>query len=224
MLIYIFKCILDRIKNSYHYYTQEGKDKKLMKRLSVKGNKGKNKKTYDQIMEILSIQVKENLPSKVVASRYDVTLQTVYKWRKVYSKYLDNYEKMKEEAERKAIEEKNKDLEQESTHVLDCAKRLRSLRISLNLSQQRIAEILDVSQSIYVRFEKGYGQLNSFIIKKLHKFLGINPIYLISGEGDCFSIKNIELFEKLNKEQKKYSNKDQSKQEENKQILINNSL
>ncbi|MBK1973902.1 helix-turn-helix transcriptional regulator [Campylobacter sp. TTU-622] len=195
-----------------------------MKRLSVKGNKGKNKKTYDQIMEILSIQVKENLPSKVVASRYDVTLQTVYKWRKVYSKYLDNYEKMKEEAERKAIEEKNKDLEQESTHVLDCAKRLRSLRISLNLSQQRIAEILDVSQSIYVRFEKGYGQLNSFIIKKLHKFLGINPIYLISGEGDCFSIKNIELFEKLNKEQKKYSNKDQSKQEENKQILINNSL
>lgn len=181
-----------------------------MKRLSVKGNKGKNKKTYDQIMEILSIQVKENLPSKVVASRYDITLQTVYKWRKKYTKYLENYEKVKQEAEEKTLKEP--DLENEHIHISDCAKRLRTLRIALNLSQQRIANILGISQALYVRFEKGYGQLNSFMIKKLYKTLGINPIYLMCGEGDCFLIKDIDLFERINNEQKKY-NKNQLEQE-----------
>lgn len=53
-----------------------------MKKLSVKGNKGKNKRSYVQIMDILLTQLEENLPSKVVASRYDITLQTVYKWKK----------------------------------------------------------------------------------------------------------------------------------------------
>ncbi|EPV5182383.1 helix-turn-helix domain-containing protein [Campylobacter coli] len=172
-------------------------------------------------MEILSIQVKENLPSKVVVSRYDITLQTVYKWRKKYTKYLENYEKVKQEAEEKTLKEP--DLENEHIYISDCAKRLRTLRIALNLSQQRIANILGISQALYVRLEKGYGQLNSFMIKKLYKTLGINPIYLICGESDCFLIKDIDLFERINNEQKKY-NKNQLEQENSLNYYINLSI
>ena len=68
-----------------------------MKKLSVKGNKGRNKRSYVQIMDILLTQLEENLPSKVVASRYDITLQTVYKWKKIYAKHLENYKKWLEE-------------------------------------------------------------------------------------------------------------------------------
>ena len=72
-----------------------------MKALFVKGNRGKNKRSYDQIMDILLTQLEENLPSKVVASRYDVTLQTVYKWRKIYAKHLHRLRKSKNRENRR---------------------------------------------------------------------------------------------------------------------------
>ncbi|HEC1724909.1 TPA: helix-turn-helix domain-containing protein [Campylobacter coli] len=78
-------------------------------------------------------------------------MQTIYKWRKKYTKYLENYEKVKQEAEEKTLKES--DLENEHIHISDCAKRLRTLRIALNLSQQRIANILGISQALYVRLE-----------------------------------------------------------------------
>lgn len=184
-----------------------------MKALFVKGNRGKNKRSYDQIMDILLTQLEENLPSKVVASRYDVTLQTVYKWRKIYAKHLENYKKMKE-AEIKNADKEDKDLKEEKIHNAACGKRLRLLRTSLNLSQDRIAKILGITVAVYMRIERGYTVLNSYIITKLYKFLGINPIYLITGEGDCFLIKDTDLFEKINTEQKKYSRNDTKEDEE----------
>lgn len=184
-----------------------------MKTLFVKGNRGKNKRSYDQIMDILLTQLEENLPSKVVASRYDVTLQTVYKWRKIYAKHLENYKKMKE-AEIKNANKEDKDLKEEKIHNAACGKRLRLLRTSLNLSQDRIAKILGITVAVYMRIERGYTVLNSYIITKLYKFLGINPIYLITGEGDCFLIKDTDLFEKINTEQKKYSNRNNTKEDE----------
>ncbi|EAJ5035996.1 XRE family transcriptional regulator, partial [Campylobacter jejuni] len=131
-----------------------------MKKLSVKGNKGKNKRSYVQIMDILLTQLEENLPSKVVASRYDITLQTVYKWKKIYAKHLENYKKLKEEAKIKNADKENKDLQEEKIHNAACGKRLKFLRTSLNLSQDRIAEILGITVAIYMRMEKGYTVLN----------------------------------------------------------------
>ncbi|EAI2816801.1 helix-turn-helix domain-containing protein [Campylobacter jejuni] len=185
-----------------------------MKKLSVKGNKGKNKRSYVQIMDILLTQLEENLPAKVVASRYDVTLQTVYKWKKIYAKHLENYKKLKEEAKIKNADKENKDLQEEKIHNAACGKRLKFLRTSLNLSQDRIAEILGITVAIYMRMEKGYTVLNSYIITKLYKFLGINPVYLITGEGDSFLIKDPDLFKKINTEQKKYSNRNNTKENE----------
>lgn len=56
---------------------------------------------------------------------------------------------------------------------------IKSLRIDNDYTQQQIAEILDTSQTMYARYERGASELPIRHLIALSKFYGVSADYLL---------------------------------------------
>lgn len=56
---------------------------------------------------------------------------------------------------------------------------IKSLRIDNDYTQQQIAEILDTSQTMYARYERGASELPIRHLIALSKFYGVSTDYLL---------------------------------------------
>ena len=61
-------------------------------------------------------------------------------------------------------------------------KRIRDLREDNDLSQAQIAQIVNVSQSTYSRYESGFLDIPSEVLIKLSKYYGVTVGYLLGVE------------------------------------------
>ena len=64
----------------------------------------------------------------------------------------------------------------------DMGKRLREYRKSLKMTQQKVAEILDMSLNFYGQIERGESRLSLEKMLLLHEKLGFDPTYLLTGK------------------------------------------
>ncbi len=62
--------------------------------------------------------------------------------------------------------------------------RIRALREDRDLKQKEIAQLLQVSQGTYSRYESGYLDIPSSVLIKLASFYGVSVDYLL-GLTDC---------------------------------------
>ena len=62
---------------------------------------------------------------------------------------------------------------------------LRNLRIQRGITQQKLAEDLDISQSAITAYETGRNEPNFAVIEKIAKYFGVSPYTLIPF-GDIF--------------------------------------
>ena len=58
-------------------------------------------------------------------------------------------------------------------------KRIRDLREDKDLSQKQLAEILNISQSTYSRYESGFLDIPSEILISLSKIYGVTVDYIL---------------------------------------------
>lgn len=58
-------------------------------------------------------------------------------------------------------------------------KRIRDLREDKDLSQKKLAEILNISQSTYSRYESGYLDVPSEVLIALSIFYGVSVDYIL---------------------------------------------
>ena len=58
-------------------------------------------------------------------------------------------------------------------------KRIRDLREDKDLSQKKLAEILNISQSTYSRFESGYLDVPSEVLIALSSLYGVSVDYIL---------------------------------------------
>lgn len=63
--------------------------------------------------------------------------------------------------------------------VMNMYKRIRELREDNDLSQGKLAEILKVSQSTYSRYESGYLDIPSEILKKIAQLYKVSTDYIL---------------------------------------------
>lgn len=68
--------------------------------------------------------------------------------------------------------------------MIQAGARLRSVRESLKMSQTQFAAILKVSQSKVAQCEIGAIMIQSDVLVMLYKTAGINPLWILLGEGD----------------------------------------
>ena len=61
------------------------------------------------------------------------------------------------------------------------AKRLKSVRDRQHLTQEKIAERLDISYSTYQRMESGRNNITIEHLEKLHKEFGVSSDYILFG-------------------------------------------
>ncbi len=77
-------------------------------------------------------------------------------------------------------------------HNIEMGKRLRLIRLQKDLTQEAFAEILELSTPYYGKIERGENGLSLQKLQILHKKLGIDLTYLITGEREAkFSIDEI---------------------------------
>lgn len=62
--------------------------------------------------------------------------------------------------------------------------RLRDIRCKLNLTQERFAEMLDISTQLYKKMEIGENNISINTIKKMKNKLNLSVDYLLFGEKD----------------------------------------
>ena len=67
-------------------------------------------------------------------------------------------------------------------NVCDVGKRIKELRISSNLTQDKIAEYLSLNQSMIAKMEKGERNIMSDVIEKLSALFCCTVEYLLFGE------------------------------------------
>ena len=58
-------------------------------------------------------------------------------------------------------------------------KRIRDLREDRDISQQQMAEYLNISQSTYSRYESGYLDVPSEVLIKLAQYYGVSTDYIL---------------------------------------------
>lgn len=63
--------------------------------------------------------------------------------------------------------------------VICMYKRIRELREDNDLSQEKLAEVLKVSQSTYSRYESGYLDIPSEVIKEIARFYKVSADYIL---------------------------------------------
>lgn len=66
------------------------------------------------------------------------------------------------------------------------AKRLRAIRQSREMSQERFAEMLNISVSAYKKIESGENNISIANLHILHETLGISADYLLFGDSSDF--------------------------------------
>ena len=66
--------------------------------------------------------------------------------------------------------------------VMFMYKRIRDLREDNDLSQAQIAQVVNVSQSTYSRYESGFLDIPSEVLIKLSKYYGVTVGYLLGVE------------------------------------------
>lgn len=102
--------------------------------------------------------------------------------------------------------------------------RLRRLRESKKLSQQQIANILNIDRSTYARYELGKTQPDYDILQKLAKLYNVSIHYIITGECTIFTEKDIaKQLEQLKKnllDNKNLNFRGESLSEEARQYLL----
>ena len=82
-------------------------------------------------------------------------------------------------------------------------KRIKEIRKSLKLSQKEFGEQLGVSRDVIANIEYGRVEPQPLFVKHLCSTFNVNPIWLETGEGEIFLIKEknlkeaIELFDQL---------------------------
>lgn len=64
--------------------------------------------------------------------------------------------------------------------------RLKSAREKLNLSQNQLANILNIHKQSVSRYETGERNITQKMITKLVELLNINPTWLLTGQGNMF--------------------------------------
>ena len=85
---------------------------------------------------------------------------------------------------------------------LETAKRVRTIRKSAGLTQEKMAEILEISLSAYKKIESGENQISLEGLRKLHSELKISADYVLFDkhkdlEGIWEMILNCEEYDKL---------------------------
>ena len=61
--------------------------------------------------------------------------------------------------------------------------RLKKIRENLKLTQKEIAEKVGISLRAWQNYELGLRKVPTNLVKTLYEQLGVNPIWLLSGEG-----------------------------------------
>lgn len=74
-------------------------------------------------------------------------------------------------------------------------KRLKALRVKLELTQQQMATLLELKQGSYSDIERGKAGFSSSFLKGLITHFKVNPIWLCEGDGAMF-LDHIEEIEK----------------------------
>ena len=69
---------------------------------------------------------------------------------------------------------------------LELAQRLKYVREHLGLSQKELAQALGVSQKAVSYWERGERSMPAIILRRLKESLGVNPDWLLTGEGEPF--------------------------------------
>lgn len=64
----------------------------------------------------------------------------------------------------------------------DMGARLRERRLELGYTQEQVAELLEIDPNYYGRIERGGNCLSVVKIILAHERLGIDPLYLLTGE------------------------------------------
>lgn len=67
---------------------------------------------------------------------------------------------------------------------MQSAVRLRQIRESANLTQEKFAEILGISLSAYKKVESGENQISLLCLGKLHKAMKISTDYILYGDKE----------------------------------------
>lgn len=71
------------------------------------------------------------------------------------------------------------------------AERLKNLRISLQLTQEKMAELLEISVQTYKNMESGNGNISNATLRKMKEKIAFSTDYLLFGErGDLIEVWN----------------------------------
>lgn len=74
----------------------------------------------------------------------------------------------------------------------EVGKRLREMRCKMNLTQEKFAELLDISTQLYKKMESGENNISISTLKKMKKKFNFSADYLLLGEKDSL----IEVWDK----------------------------
>ncbi len=66
----------------------------------------------------------------------------------------------------------------------EVGKRLRDMRCKMNLTQEKFAEMLDVSTQLYKKMESGENNISISTLKKMKRKFNFSTDYLLFGEKD----------------------------------------
>lgn len=66
----------------------------------------------------------------------------------------------------------------------EVGKRLRDMRCKMNLTQEKFAEMLDVSTQLYKKMESGKNNISISTLKKMKRKFNFSTDYLLFGEKD----------------------------------------
>lgn len=75
----------------------------------------------------------------------------------------------------------------------EVGKRLRDIRCKLDVTQERFAEILDISPQLYKKMENGENNISLNTLKKMKTKLNFSTDYLLFGEKEEF----VEIWNKM---------------------------
>ena len=138
---------------------------------------GKNKKFSLEIIKRIFREFIGGKELNILAEEYNFQKTTFYTWR---AKYQELYNEIKnedlEEMDRKHIE----------AIYNSIPKRFKDIRETIGLTQFEMAKALNSSQKAISFIELGKNQIQVSMFLKLYKIYGVNPNYILLGEGHKF--------------------------------------